>query len=109
MNPADGRSYQWPMRNTVVHWATLIEGIAPGQYLRPLDIPLVHAELMPQRQILCLKGRAGLEKRQQQSKVWSDELQHGHSDGVPKKGVSARPTPWQRDGWVCDGSHWGGD
>ena len=32
MNPADGRPYQWPMRNTVVHWAALIEGIAPGRY-----------------------------------------------------------------------------
>jgi hypothetical protein len=26
------RRQQWPMRDTVVHWATLIEGIAPERY-----------------------------------------------------------------------------
>ena len=26
------RRQQWPMRDTVVHWAALIEGIAPGRY-----------------------------------------------------------------------------
>ncbi len=36
-------------------------------HLRPLNAPLVHTELMPQRQILCLKSRSRSESRGQES------------------------------------------
>jgi hypothetical protein len=32
INPTDGKPYLWPMRNALVHWAALIEGLAPGHY-----------------------------------------------------------------------------
>jgi len=31
-NPANGKPYHWPMRNTIVHWATLLTAAHPGQY-----------------------------------------------------------------------------
>jgi hypothetical protein len=61
-------------------------GNATGRlHLWLLDSQLIHAEPIPQRQILCLKGCTGSENRQQQSKAWSHEFQHGHSGAALKK------------------------
>jgi DMSO/TMAO reductase YedYZ molybdopterin-dependent catalytic subunit len=32
IDPPTGKPRQWPLRNTIVHWAVLLEGVPPGQY-----------------------------------------------------------------------------
>lgn len=32
VDPATGRPHTWPLRGTLVHWAVLLEDVAPGQY-----------------------------------------------------------------------------
>jgi hypothetical protein len=32
IDPATGKPHQWPMRNTIVHWAALITAASPGKY-----------------------------------------------------------------------------
>ena len=32
IDPATGKPYTWPMRNTIVHWATLLTDVPPGRY-----------------------------------------------------------------------------
>ncbi|MCX8035528.1 MAG: molybdopterin-dependent oxidoreductase [Candidatus Sumerlaeia bacterium] len=32
INPKTGKPHQWPLPNAIVHWAALLEGLAPGRY-----------------------------------------------------------------------------
>jgi hypothetical protein len=32
IDPNSGKPYRWPIRNTIVHWATMITAKRPGQY-----------------------------------------------------------------------------
>jgi DMSO/TMAO reductase YedYZ molybdopterin-dependent catalytic subunit len=32
IDPSTGKPYEWPIRNTIVHWATLIKADRPGKY-----------------------------------------------------------------------------
>lgn len=32
IDPATGKPRSWPLRGTIVHWATLLEGVSPGAY-----------------------------------------------------------------------------
>ncbi len=32
IDPASGKPREWPLRNTLVHWAALLEGVPPGEY-----------------------------------------------------------------------------
>jgi len=32
IDPVTGKPLSWPMRNTIVHWAALLPGLAPGRY-----------------------------------------------------------------------------
>jgi len=32
VDPATGRPHQWPLRGTIVHWATLLTDLSPGKY-----------------------------------------------------------------------------
>jgi len=32
IDPATGKPYHWPMRNTIAHWATLLTNLQPGKY-----------------------------------------------------------------------------
>ncbi len=67
-------------------------------HLRPLDAPLVHAQLMPQCQILGLKPRAGLEHCRQETGAQSNEVSHFHSDHAPNDKVSGsgKSNKWRR-------------
>ena len=60
-DPATGTPRQWPMRYTVVHWAAVLRGVAPGRYelrCRTIDLNGI-AQPMPRP--FSKSGRAAIQ------------------------------------------------